>query len=253
MTARHPLRVTGRLLWFAGIVLAALSDYLVSCAFRSKRSKLIARAHWLQRHSRRTLRMLQLEPCVEGAIPTHGLLVSNHLGYLDVLVLSAITPAIFVAKREIKFWPVIGLLTSLAGTLFVNRERRSQVGQTNNEIQATLDSGMLMVLFAEGTSSNGQDVLPFKSALLEPVVQQTHPISVACIQYALDDNDGDAGEEVCYWGGHTFFPHLLNLLSKRAVRAEVKFAVIPQAGADRKELARQLRGGILKLKDGCVS
>jgi 1-acyl-sn-glycerol-3-phosphate acyltransferase len=93
-------------------------------------------------------------------IPAGGLLVSNHLGYLDVLVLSAITPAVFVAKREIRNWPLVGLLASLAGTLFVDRERRVQVGRMNDDIQVTLAAGALVVLFAEGTSSNGQTVLP---------------------------------------------------------------------------------------------
>jgi 1-acyl-sn-glycerol-3-phosphate acyltransferase len=244
---RHPLRVIGRFFWFAGVVAAALSDYWVCFAFREKKSTLPARALWLQRHSRRALRIFKLRPQADGPAPARGLLVSNHLGYLDILVLSAITPAIFVSKRDVKFWPVVGLLASLAGTLYVDRERRAQVGRMNDQIQAALDAGALVVLFPEGTSSNGQGVLPFKSALLEPAARQTHPLAVGCLQYALDD--GDAGGEVCYWGNHTFFPHLLNLLSKRAIRVAVKFSVVPPTGADRKELARRLREEILKLKD----
>ena len=247
---RHPLRVIGRLLWFLGVVLAALSDYLLRCAFRPENSTPAARALWLQRHSRRALRIFQLVPRVAGPVPSRGLLVSNHLSYLDILVISSITPAVFVAKREVKFWPVVGWLASLAGTVFVNRERRTQVGAVNDEIQAALNSSALVVLFPEGTSSNGQDVLPFKSALLEPAARQTQPVAVSCIQYALDD--GNAGEDVCYWGDHTFLPHLLNLLGKRAIRVAVRFASFAPAGADRKEMARQLRGEILKLKGDCI-
>lgn len=116
----------------------------------------------------------------------------------------------------------------------------------NREIQDALDSGALVVLFAEGTSSNGDGVLPFKSALLEPAAESSLPLSVACIQYALDD--GDAGREICYWGGHTFFPHMLNLLGKRTVRATVRFAEFPRTGADRKTLARELREEVMRLK-----
>ena len=132
------------------------------------------------------------------------------------------------------------------GTLFVDRERRVQVGQVKDEIQAALNRGALVVLFPEGGSSNGQTVLPFKSPLLEPAAQSTHPLSVSAIQYAIAD--GDVVREVCYWGDHTFFPHLLNLLGKRAIRATVRFAPVQRAGADRKQLAVQLRDEILKLK-----
>jgi len=82
----------------------------------------------------------------------------------------------------------------------------------------------LVVVFPEGTSSDGQTVLPFKSSLLEPATRQIHSLSISLIQYELDD--GDAGQDVCYWGDVTFFSHLLNLLSKRTLRASIRFAPI---------------------------
>jgi len=246
MTARHPLRVAGRFLWFVGVVLVAAFDFLFRCAGRPENSAPAARALWLQRHSRRTLKIFKLEARTDGPVPARGLLVSNHLGYLDIFLLASIAPAVFVAKREIKSWPVVGWLTQMGGTLFVDRERRVHVGQVNDKIQAALDRGALVVLFPEGGSSNGQTVLPFKSSLLEPAVQPAYPLSVSAIQYAIED--GDVVREVCYWGDHTFFPHLLNLLGKRAVRATVRFAPVQRTGADRKQLAVQLRGEILKLK-----
>jgi 1-acyl-sn-glycerol-3-phosphate acyltransferase len=242
----HPIRVTGRFLWFVGVVSTAAFDFLFRCAFLPRESMPAARALWLQRHSRRVLKIFRLEASVEGPVPACGLLVSNHQSYLDIFVLASLAPAVFVAKREIRSWPVIGWLTQMGGTLFVDRERRVQVGQVKDEIQAALNRGALVVLFPEGGSSNGQTVLPFKSPLLEPAAQSTHPLSVSAIQYAIAD--GDVVREVCYWGDHTFFPHLLNLLSKRAVRATVRFAPVQRSGADRKQLAVQLRDEILKLK-----
>ena len=246
---RHPLRVTGRFLWFVGVILAASFEFLFQCTFRPKKSAAAARALWLQRNSRRVLKIFKLEARVSGLVPASGLLVSNHSGYLDIFVLASLAPAVFVAKREIKSWPVVGWLTQMGGTLFVDRERRVHVGEVNDKIQAALDRGALVVLFPEGGSSNGQTVLPFKSSLLEPAAQSADPLSVSAIQYTIED--GDAGDEVCYWGGHTFFPHLLNLLGKRAVRATVRFAPFQRTGADRKQLALQLRGEILKLKTEC--
>ena len=246
----HPLRVTGRFLWFVGVVIIAAFDFLFRCAFRPNNSAPSARALWLQRHSRRALKIFRLEVRVSGPVPTRGLLVSNHLGYLDIFLLASIAPSVFVAKREIKSWPVVGWLTQMGGTLFVDRDHRVQVGQVNDEIQAALDRGALVVLFPEGGSSDGRTVLPFKSSLLEPAVQPVNPLSVSAIHYAIED--GDVVREVCYWGDHTFFPHLLNLLGKRAIRATVRFAPVQRTGADRKQLALELREEILKLKAECV-
>lgn len=245
---RHPLRITGRFFWFAGALFAAIFDFLLRCAFRPENSTPTVRAFWLQRHARRMLKIIRLEARVGGPVPTRGLLVSNHLGYLDVLVLASLAPAVFVAKSEVKSWPVIGWLTQLGGTLFVDRGRRTHVSRVNDAIQAALNRGALVVLFPEGTSSDGRTVLPFKSSLLEPAAQSAHPLAVSAIQYSIED--GDVGAEVCYWGSHTFFSHLLHLFSKRAVRATVCFAPFQRTGCNRKQLALQLRGEILRLKAG---
>jgi len=243
---RHPFRVLGRLLWFAGEVIIALVDFLIHCAFRSEKS---VRALWLQRTSRRALRIFKFTAQVAGPVPSRGLLVSNHLSYLDIPVMASLTPAVFVAKHEIKSWPVIGWLARLAGTLFIDRRRRMDVAPVNAAVQTALDGGALVVVFPEGTSSGGQTVLPFKSSLLEPATRQIHSLSISLIQYELDD--GDAGNDVCYWSDVTFFAHLLNLLSKRTFRATVRFAPIQSQSIDasRKELAQQLHSEMLKLKN----
>ena len=244
---RHPLRVVGRFIWFGGDILLAVFDFLIHCAFRPKKSGRAGRAAWLQRASRRHLRIFKFQAQVTGPVPARGLLVCNHLSYLDVLVLASVAPAVFVAKRDVKSWPVIGWLASLAGTVFVDRERRTQVGQTNEEIRQALEAGVLVILFPEGTSSDGQTVLPFKSSLLEPAAQQNHPLSVALIQYQLEA--GDVSEDVCYWGDMTFLPHLLNLLGLRTIRASVRFAPFQQNINDRKELARRLHAEILQMQN----
>jgi 1-acyl-sn-glycerol-3-phosphate acyltransferase len=243
---QHPFRVAGRLIWFGGEVLLALFVFLFRCVFCPKNSARQQRALWLQRTSRRVGRIFRLETQSAGTIPSSGLLVCNHLSYLDILVLASLAPAVFVAKREVKSWPVMGLLAQLAGTVFIDRERRADVGKVNDEIQSALDDGALVILFPEGTSSDGKTILAFKSSLLEPATRQKHPLAAGCIQSALAD--GDAGAEVCYWGDAVFFPHLLNLLSKRAVRASVRFAPVQNRSADRKQLALQLHTEVLALK-----
>lgn len=245
--ARHPLRVTGRLLWLGGELLLAALGYATHCAFPSHHSLPLARAKWLQRSSRRVLRILRVETHVSGAAPHHGLLVCNHLGYLDVLVLAAITPSRFVAKREVRRWPVLGSFARLAGTIFVNRSKPSQAAQSAGEIAAALHDGAVVVLFPEGTSSGGATVLPFKSSLLEPATRNVHALTAGVIAYQLPD--GDVSEEVCYWKDMTLLPHLVNLLSKRAIRASVGFTGLRQGSSNRKELARQLHSEVLRLKE----
>ena len=206
----------------------------------------MARAAWLQRSSRRVLRIFGTETCVVGRIPGNGLLVCNHLSYLDILILAALTPSRFVAKSEVKNWPVFGWFAHLAGTIFVERSKRSQAARAAEEIRVALGEGPLLVLFPEGTSSGGETVLPFKSSLLEPAARHLHALTVGLIAYELAD--GTVSEEVCYWKDMTLVPHLLNFLSKRTLQAFVHFSEAPQETTDRKVLARRLHSEVVRLK-----
>jgi 1-acyl-sn-glycerol-3-phosphate acyltransferase len=239
-------RAAGRLGWFAFEVLVILLNYLFTTAFAPQKSKRLARAAWLHRSSRRHLKIFGYSADVAGAIPKNGLLVSNHLSYLDILAISATTPAVFVSKADVRRWPLFGWLAALAGTVFVERERRTLVVEVNREIQTALDAGVLVVIFPEGTSSNGETILPFRTSLLEPAARGGHEIATGWIHYELDD--GDAQQEVCYWGDHAFFPHLINLLGKKSVRATIRFGKFERTTADRKELAKQLHAAVLELK-----
>jgi 1-acyl-sn-glycerol-3-phosphate acyltransferase len=216
------------------------------CALCPRESATTERAAWLQNSSRRLLRVFGIETQVAGNIPSNGLLVCNHLSYLDILVLSALAPCVFIAKQEVKDWPVFGWFAKKAGTVFVHREQRAQAVQTVGEIEAALQAGALVVLFPEGTSSGGDTVLPFKSSLLEPATRQTHSLTAGLLQYEL--RDGDPSEEVCYWKDMTLVPHLINLCSKRTVQASVHFNHLREGNADRKQLARQLHAEVLRMK-----
>lgn len=217
-------------------------DYSCRVLWVPEKSRRAARAAWLQRATLRHLKIFGFTSEITGTIPRTGLLVSNHLSYLDILVLGSLTPAVFVSKADVRSWPVFGWLAALAGTVFIERERRLHVGAVNAQIQSALDDGMLVVIFPEGTSSPGAEVLPFRSPLLEPVAGGTHHITVGRLQYSLQD--GDAANEACYWGDHSFFPHLLNLLGKSSLHAKVHFAPYGPSTADRKELAKLLHAAV---------
>jgi 1-acyl-sn-glycerol-3-phosphate acyltransferase len=244
---QHPLRVSGRLLALVGWMLLFLLDYVGRVVLRPRIPRAQARARWLQACCRRTLRVLEVTVATRGSVPDRGLIASNHLGYLDVVVLSSITPVVFVAKRDVRHWPVFGWFAWLANTLFVDRTRRGDVARLNRELAEVLGHGVPVVLFAEGTSSDGQRVLPFKSALLEPALQSSHPLWAALVRYEVAD--GLVGRDVCYWGDMTLVPHLINLVSKRRVQAIVSFAAIDRRPTHRKDLARRLHTEVVRLKD----
>jgi len=218
--------------WFAFEALVIVCNYFFTAAGAPQTSKRLARAAWLSRSSRRHLKIFGYSADVAGAIPKSGLLFTNHLSYLDVLAISAVTPAVFVSKAEVRRWPLFGWFAARAGTVFVQRERRLQVGDVNREIETALAAGALVVVFPEGTSSNGETVLPFRTSLLEPAARGGHEISVGWLHY---------------WGDHAFFPHLLNLLGKKSVRATLRFGKFQRTTDDRKELAKQLRAAVWEL------
>lgn len=112
------------------------------------------------------------------------------------------------------------------------------------EIRTVLADGHVVVLFPEGISWNGRELLPFKSSLLEPIVGSPHPLSVSGIGYTLAD--GSVENDVFYWGDMTFFPHLVRLMPRRQVRVRVRFTAIGERAAERKELARRLHAAVLQ-------
>jgi lyso-ornithine lipid O-acyltransferase len=239
-------RAACRLFWFAWECLVIIANYFLTAALAPAQTKRLARAAWLSRSSRRHLKIFGYSADVSGDIPKKGLLFSNHLSYLDILAISATTPAVFVSKADVRKWPLFGRFAAMAGTVFVNRERRTQVGEVNQEIETALAAGALVVIFPEGTSSDGKNILPFRTSLLELAARGGHEISAGWLHYEL--SDGDAGNEVCYWGDHSFFPHLLNLLGKKSVRATLRFKKFPRTTDERKELARQLHAAVEELK-----
>ena len=240
------IRAAGRLVWLAFEVIAALFDYFFEVVLNAPTNLRIARAAWMHRAARRHLKIFGGSVTVSGELPTSGLLVSNHLSYLDIVVICSVAPTVFVSKAEVRHWPVFGVLAKLGGTIFIQRERRLHVGAVNGEIEKALADGALVVIFPEGTSSNGTTILPFRAPLLEPALRGGCEISIACLQYELAD--GDPPTEVCYWGNHTFFPHLLNLLGKKSIHATLRFGKFNHPTDDRKELAKQLHAAVSELK-----
>lgn len=167
-------------------------------------------------------------------------MVSNHLSYLDVPVYYSTQPQVFLSKAEVRNWPLIGWLTWCAGTLYIRRDRRTEVGKVREQFEEVLAQGFVITLFPEGTSSDGSSVLPFHSSLLEPAVGEDRVITPAWIKYEM--SEGDPAQDVCYWGDMVFGPHFLKMLGKGRITATIVFGEpISGAGLNRKDLARILK------------
>ena len=179
-------------------------------------------------------------------MPSSGLLVSNHLSYIDIIGFSSIRPCVFVAKRDVATWPLFGWLARAAGTIFVDRERRFSSPKAVDVIADAIAGGSVVVIFPEGTSSDGATVLPFKSALLESAVQLRCPVTAASIDYDLVD--GCVADDVCYWRDMTLVPHLVNLFFKREVLAHYSFSPAKIRAGNRKQIALELRDQIMSMR-----
>lgn len=188
-----------------------------------------------------TAAILGLKIAVQGTPPALPfLLVSNHLSYVDVLVFASLVRCVFIARSDVARWPAIGLLCRAAGTIFVDREKRKDVSRVNGLIDQALGEKRGVVLFAEGTSTQGETILPFKSSLLDQAARAGFAVSYAALSYRTRDNEPPAHLSVCWWGEMTFLKHLIGLLSLSGIHATVAFGAEPIQAPDRKVLAERL-------------
>jgi 1-acyl-sn-glycerol-3-phosphate acyltransferase len=239
---KRALRVLAGALQFVILPLAAW-PLMFWLRLSGREDRLICQARWMQLMSRWVSRILHLEPVVSGSLPGPGLLVANHLGYADVLALgSVLSHPAFVAKREVRSWPVVGWLVAMAGTVFVDRENPRRLAQSLAEIDRLVAAGLTVVVFPEGTTTDGSQVLPFRSSLLAVAAELACPVTPVAIRYI--GADGRPNRSLAYIGEDVFAPHLAAALAAEPTRVHLAFgdALVDR---ERKELARRLRGAVL--------
>ncbi len=204
------------------------------------------RAEWTHRHAQRLCRILNLTVETVGPAPPAALYAVNHLGYLDIVTMGAATPMVFVSKAEVRGWPILGTLADCGGTLFLQRDRKSELRDVARDFAPVIAAGIPVAVFLEGTSSGGDDVLPFRPGLLAPAVVEGWPIAPVGLDYEV--SSGRVADDVAYWRDDTFVPHFLKLLSQDWIRARVAFGTARSPGEDRKTLARELRNEVVRLR-----
>ncbi len=207
------------------------------------------RALWMQLTGRAVLASLQVRICVEGQPPHSGLLVSNHLGYVDIALLSAVVPCTFVSRADVAAWPLFGSMSRWGGTIYLDRSSLASANAAAGEMAARLRQPVPVVLFAEGTSTDGSEVLRLRSRLFQPAALMGAPITAAAVRFVLEDGpQGPVAErEVCFYGDDELPTHLWKVLGLPPVTAFVHFGE-SRVYADAREAAKRTHEEVVTLR-----
>lgn len=217
-----------------------LAVVVYRAAFIYPRSGKLRQTAMVRDWSLKLLSILNVRVRVEGAPPALAgpvMVVGNHISWLDIFVLDAVFPTRFVAKAEVRSWPLIGWLCVRAGTLFIERERRHDTGRANRTMLAALQAGDPVGVYPEGTTTDGTWLRHFHSSLLQPAVATG--ASVCPVSFRYLDADGRLSSAPAYVDQLTVLDSLLNIVAMPEIHAVMTFLPpIPAAGKNRRELAR---------------
>ncbi len=210
------------------------------------------RAAHTQAWSNKLLRILNITLAVHGARPeAHTprlFVVANHVSWLDIFVINAAVPSRFVAKSEIRDWPIAGALCDAAGTIFVRRAKRSDTARINAEIHDALEQGDTVAIFPEGTTTAGNRLLKFHTSLFEPAVLNTARLAPAAIRYR--NTNGEANGAAVFIGDTTFTQSISAIIATKKMIADITFApAIETAARTRREAAVDAENAIAAILD----
>jgi 1-acyl-sn-glycerol-3-phosphate acyltransferase len=189
---------------------------------------------------------LECEGKVPEAPETGALVAANHVSWVDVFAIGAVRHTRFVAKSEIRDWPLAGMIAARAGTLFVHRARRHDTGRIANQVKEALAEGDCVGLFPEGTTTEGDQLLKFHSSLFEPAVAhgaRVHPVALRYLHA-----DGTACRAAAFVGELTFAQSLGLVIRTREMVVRVAFAdPVDPAGLNRREVAAETHARVATL------
>ena len=204
----------------------------------------------VQRWAHGFLRVWRIDLQVRGTPPAHGplLLVANHVSWLDILVLHAAGFCRFVSKADIKDWPVIGMMATQAGTLYIARDSRRDALRVVHHMRDALLRGEVVAVFPEGTTSDGLTLLPFHANLIQAAISAESPVLPVALEF-IDSRSGQMSTAPMYIGEQTLIESVWRTLTTPGLRAVVSYGE-PQspAGRERREWAAELRESVAALR-----
>ena len=219
----------------------AISTFLFPLQSDARRRREIE--HW----SLQLLTILNVRLFLHGMPPPYTIrplmLVANHVSWLDICMINAVVAVRFVAKSEIRRWPLLGWLCARAGTLFIDRGRRRDTTRINQMVARRLVAGDVFAVFPEGTTTDGSTLLKFHASLLEPALEAQAAIQPVALWF--DRSDGTLCTEAAYDGDRTAWQTLMGITSEHEILAHVCFLrpIFP-GERHRRELAYEAREAI---------
>jgi 1-acyl-sn-glycerol-3-phosphate acyltransferase len=190
----------------------------------------------ISRWSEKLLRIMRvrLEADSPPIFPHGALLVANHISWLDIFVIHAVRRVNFVSKHEVRDWPVVGWLAHRAGTLFIQRAKKTDTLRINDEMHALLQHGAWVAVFPEGTSTDGRKLLRFRSSLFQPAITENLPVIPVALRYLT--TAGDLNDAAAYADDLSFGASLWNIAGEKDIVVRLQFCA-PIHGQDRRSLA----------------
>jgi 1-acyl-sn-glycerol-3-phosphate acyltransferase len=197
------------------------------------------RVRSIQRWSRQVLGMLHVRVSERGSLPPGRmptLIVSNHISWLDICILHSLLPIRFVAKSDVRGWPLVGSMAVRTGTIFIDRSNPVDTMRVNRTIVDAFERGEYVVVFPEGTSTDGTELKPFRASLFQPALEAGARVAVLAIRYV--NPDGSVNQDASYAGDRSLWGSFKLVCACRSVQAEVIFAgSIDVGGKTRAEVA----------------
>lgn len=233
---RRTYRLLALVLWSAAMGVFSL-PWQLSRGWRSRKAISRLTMAW----NKGVAKIVNLRVSVSGRTPdgTGGLVVSNHLSYVDIIAHGSVLPLRYSAKADIAKWPVLGWYLGLSDPIWTDRESRQASKRALRDFAKTMKRGIHLIVYPEGTSTDGKNgVLAFKSTSFEAAIVGNAPVYPALISY----RDRPGRRTVCWYGDMTLLPHVWQLLGFDRIDAELRFLdpVYPD-GRSRKELASYVR------------
>ena len=199
------------------------------------------------RWSARLLAILDVRPDIQGAPPAladrAAVLVANHVSWLDIQLIHSVWQVRFVAKSEVRRWPLIGWLSAHAGTLFIERGKHRHAAHINRAIHAAFQQGDAIGVFPEGSTTDGRELTRFHASLLQPAVDESALVYPVAVRYL--DEEGRTNVNASYVGDTTLMESMRMIFAEKTIRAELIFLpAIDATGKSRRELAVQTQSAI---------
>lgn len=240
------LRAIGRLLRGVAHALGGLFTIMVRFPRMPREQRELAVQVW----AARMLAIMGVTVDVRGQPPLQGpmLLVSNHISWLDILVMHAARHCRFVSKAAVRRWPLVGPLATGAGTLYIERASRRDAMRVVHQMADSLKAGDIVAVFPEGTTGDGRTTLPFHGNLIQAAISAGAPVLPVALRF-IDTETGETSFAPSYIGDETLVGSIWRTISAPGITAVVRFGEPQQAeGRDRRTWARDLREEVLRLR-----